>query len=106
VLVLEQKGATGPRRGGCRAEADARLVGVGPQGAVFLTGREAPKGVLSGAPASLFPLVRLVRAHGDGFAAEPAAAPVADVVTATETVMAALRRGDKDEARSSPHLPK
>ena len=99
VLVLEQKGGewTATRR--LAPGADARLVGVGPGGAVFIAGRDAPKGVLSGAPPSLFRALVLYDRTPSGFAAEPTSAAVPDVVTATETLLSVLRRGDKDEAR-------
>jgi len=99
VLVLEQKGGEWAATRRLAPAGDARLIGVGPQGAVFIAGREAPKGVLSGAPPSLFRSLVFFERTADGFAPEPAAAPLADVVTATETLLAALRRGDKDEAR-------
>lgn len=99
VLLLEQKGGewTATRR--LAPAGDARLIGVGTRGAVFVAAREPPKGVLSGAPSSLFRSLVFYERTAAGFAPEPAAAPLTDVVTATEAVLAALRRGDKDEAR-------
>lgn len=99
VLVLEQKGGewTATRR--LSAGGEARLIAVGAGGAVFLGAGAAPKGVLSGAPASTFRALVFYDRTAGGFAADPIAAAIPDVVTATETLLAVVRRGDKDGAR-------
>ena len=60
--------------------------------------RPPPKGVLTGAPANLFRSLILYERTGEGFSADPVTAPVQDVVTITEAILAALRRHDKSEA--------
>lgn len=99
VLVLEQKGGEWAATRRLAPAGEARLIGVGPQGAAFVAPRPAPKGVFSGASPSLFRAIMFFERTSSGFAPEPAAAALPDVVTATETVVATLRRGDKDEAR-------
>lgn len=98
LLVFERRGDDWQASRRIAPPPGARFLGAGPLGAVFVTDRPPPKGVLSGAPAGLFQSLILYERSADGFAADSVTAPLQDVVTITEAILAALRRHDKSEA--------
>lgn len=75
-----------------------RYIGVGSGGAVFTARRGPPKGVLTGAPADLFLASVIYERVGEGFASQPIVAPIPDVVSAAEDLIAAVRSGSKERA--------
>ena len=99
LLVLEAKGGAWSAARRIAPGGGARLLGLGPEGVVFIADREPAKGVLAGAPAGTFRALVFHGRQNGVFAKEPVVASIPDVVTATETLIATLRRGDKEGAK-------
>lgn len=98
LIVLDRRGGDWQAARRISPPAGASLVGAGPLGAVFVADRVRPAGVLTGAPAGSSRSLILYDRGVDGFAAEPMMAPVEDVISAAEALIAALKRGDKEAA--------
>ena len=101
LLLLERQNrqwVAARRIAAVAGRSDARLIGVGPEGAVFLAGGEPSRGVLSGAPREIFRALFYFERRAGSFADQPATAVLPDVVTAAEALIAAVKRGDKPGA--------
>jgi len=99
ILVLQEREGTWSAGARLAPAADARLVAIGPGGAVFEAPRDPPAGVLSGAPAGMFRSLVVYELTGGLLQTEPLTAPVPDPVSAAEALLESLREGDLEGVR-------